>query len=123
MGIGQANKLTMDISRRLAEQVAKRLPNIALTKFPWYNLLVQICKWLGIKLTKEKFAGAIAKAIPILGGFVSGIMTYTSMKGMANRLHRNLSEGKLANMNIADNYEQEFEFEDVNYEDFEFDVN
>ena len=47
---------------------------------------------IGVKVTKDSFAKGISKAVPILGGIVSGGITYASMKPMGNRLSKVLSE-------------------------------
>lgn len=52
-----------------------------------YNL-----KTFGYKLTKDQFAKGISKAIPFVGGAVSGGLNYTSMKPMARRLNTELSK-------------------------------
>ena len=103
-GVSQANKVIAEISRRLAVQVSKRLPQQALTKYAWYGVLKQLLKWMGIKLTKDTFAKAISKAIPIVGGFFSGGITYFSMKKMSKRLQYQLRIGDLANINTIKQY-------------------
>ena len=94
-GVAQANKVMAEVSRRLAVEVTKRVPNKALTKYAWYNILKKLAKWLGIKLTKDSFAKGLAKAIPIIGGLLSGGMTYVSMNNMAKRLIKQLESGEL----------------------------
>ena len=41
---------------------------------------------MSVKMTKDTFAKGASKAIPILGGVISGGLTYMSMKPMGNRL-------------------------------------
>ncbi len=47
-------------------------------------------------MTKEVFAKGVAKVIPVVGGFVSGGLTFASYKPMAKKLKKYLSELKTA---------------------------
>ncbi len=84
------------LSKRIAEQIAKRLPQKALTKYGIYNVSKQVAKWIGVKLTKETFAKALGKLIPIVGGFVSGSITLVAFKAMTKRLQKHLRDLPLA---------------------------
>lgn len=84
-------------AKAFAEQVAKRLPRVALTKTAIYPLIKQIAKWLGIGITKESFAKGLAKIIPVLGGVLSGAITAAMFLPMANKLKKQLRELPLAN--------------------------
>lgn len=92
MGVGAANNAITKISKAFAAQVVKRLPQKALTKTFYYPIIKQIAKWLGVKLTKETFAKSVGKAIPILGGIVSGGLTAATFKPAAKRLQKKLQE-------------------------------
>jgi hypothetical protein len=70
-GAGTAAKLLSDLAERVGEQILKRLPQEALTKWGLYQLAKQIAMWIGIKLTKESFARFLSRAIPIISGFIS----------------------------------------------------
>ncbi len=74
------------LSSSISKQVMKKLPQKALTKTFYYPIVKQIAKACGVKMTKEVFAKGVSKAVPIVGGIVSGGITYASMKPMANRL-------------------------------------
>lgn len=89
-GTGAASKLLGDLAERVSTQVVKRLPQKALTKWGVYNLAKQIAKWIGVKLTKQSFARILAKAIPIVSGFISGAVTWFSFSSMCKRLHKHL---------------------------------
>ena len=43
-------------------------------------------------MTKDIFAKGVSKAIPIIGGVISGGLTFASMKPMGNRLKETLSK-------------------------------
>lgn len=74
------------LSSSLSKQIMKKLPQKALTKTFYYPIVKQIAKACGVKMTKEIFAKGVSKAVPIVGGVVSGGITYASMMPMANRL-------------------------------------
>ncbi|KAI7248900.1 hypothetical protein KC345_g11805 [Hortaea werneckii] len=56
----------------------------------YYPLLKKISSYIGIKITKKTFAQGASKFVPVLGGLLSGGMTYFSMKPMGNRLRESL---------------------------------
>lgn len=74
------------LSTQLAKTALKKLPQQALTKTFWYPMLKQIGKALSIKVTKTTLAQGVSKAIPVVGGVISGGLNFASMMPMANRL-------------------------------------
>lgn len=96
MGASAANKAMTQLSARLSGQVGKRLPRMALTKWGLYRLAKQIAKWVGIRLTKQSFARWVSKAIPLVGGALSGVISWTSFSAMSNRLLKQFQETALA---------------------------
>lgn len=82
--------------RVLTTQIAKttlhKLPQKALTKTFWYPIVKQIGKAIGVKVTKTTVSQGISKAIPIIGGVISGSLNFASMLPMANRLFDVLDE-------------------------------
>ena len=47
---------------------------------------------IGVKVTKAGFAKGVSKAVPIVGGVISGGTSYVSMNHMGHRLSEVLSE-------------------------------
>jgi uncharacterized tellurite resistance protein B-like protein len=92
MGASAATQGIKYISEQLSKQVVKRLPQIALTKTFYYPIVKQVAKWIGVKLTRETFAKGVGKAIPILGGVISGALTLATFKPGANRLRNSLED-------------------------------
>lgn len=84
------------LATALGTEAAKRLPRAALTKYALYNLAKQVAKWIGISLTKKKFAELVGKAIPIVGGLVAGGLTWAVFGSSAKRLRAYLEELPLA---------------------------
>ena len=85
-GVIAANKVIQEIAEQAQKQVVKRLPEYALTKGILYPLVKQVAKWIGVSLTKQSFARGVSKFVPILGGVVSGGLTYYTFKPQAKKL-------------------------------------
>lgn len=91
-GVKGTEKVIANLSVTLAEQIAKNISREALTKTAWYPLLKEICKQVGIKVTKDTLGKAATKVFPVIGGVVSaGFSYYCFVKG-AERLHKTLRE-------------------------------
>ena len=69
---------------------------MALTKTFYYPIVKSIAKALGVRMTKGIFGNAVSKAIPILGGGVSGAITFATLKPMGYKLVRVLDEAKFS---------------------------
>lgn len=80
------------LSTQIAKNTLKKLPQKALTKTFWYPIIKQIGKTIGIKVTKSTVAKGVSKAIPVLGGVISGGMNFASMMPMAKRLNKALNK-------------------------------
>ena len=91
-GIGEANHALKFLAGQFAQEVGRRLPRQALTKTIYYPVIKEVCKWLGIRLTKETFGKSVSKLIPVVAGVLSGAITYASLPGMAHRLKNHLRE-------------------------------
>jgi len=89
-GAATAAKVLGDVAERVGAQVLKRLPQQALTKWGLYNLAKQVAKWLGIQLTKQGLARMLAKVLPVVSGFISGLITWVSFSSMSRRLREHL---------------------------------
>lgn len=117
-GAQAANKLVGEIAKRVSLQAAKRLPQQALTKTMYYPVVKQVAKWIGVKMTKDTFGKGVGKAIPILGGVLSGAITAFSFKPMAEKLHRHLREEMPMMRSLNENvFFDENNIEDVAFEE------
>ena len=96
-GVAGANNAIKGMAKALAIGVEKKLLNTALTKGTFYPLVKAIAKWFGIKMTKTVFAGFFKKAIPFVGAFVGGGITFFSFKPCCNRLKKVLQDTMLSN--------------------------
>lgn len=88
---GAANGVRL-LSAQLAKTAAKKIPQKALTKTFWYPIVKQIGKAIGVKVTKSTVANGVAKVIPVVGGVVSGGITFASMMPMGKRLAATLDD-------------------------------
>ena len=80
------------LSSQLAKTTLKKLPQKALMKHVWFRCIKQIGKLIGVKVTKDTVAKGISKAIPVVGGVVSGGLNFASMLPMAKRLALSLDK-------------------------------
>ena len=90
MGVGIANEAIQELVKNLSKEIVKRLPKYALTKTVIYPIVKQVAKWIGIKLTKDSFAKGLGKFVPILGGVISGGLTYVTFRPGAKKLKNTL---------------------------------
>lgn len=79
----------------VAANVAKKLPQQALTKGLIYPVVKRVAGYIGISMTKKLFASGIAKAIPIVGAVLSGGLTLGTFLPMSKRLQAHLASLEL----------------------------
>ena len=91
LGASAANKAVGEASRRFAGQVVKRIPKMPLTKYTIYKIAKQLAGWISVKLTKDSFAKSLAKAVPVVSGFICGAITFATFRPAAKRLQKKLS--------------------------------
>ncbi|OMG02112.1 hypothetical protein BK146_04470 [Paenibacillus sp. FSL R7-0333] len=116
---GSASMLKM-LTAKISQQLLKKLPQKALTQTLYYPILKKISAYIGIKITKKTFAQGASKFVPVLGGLLSGGMTYFSMKPMGNRLREALSAA--SNDYSEAQFEQDYEKVKRSAEDDEINV-
>lgn len=95
-GVSGATSLARAATAKIAKQMMSTLPKKALTKTLYFRLIKSIAKVLGIKMTKQVFARGVSKFVPLLGGAISGGMTFAMMRPMGNRLIDALEEAHFA---------------------------
>lgn len=94
MGVKAADQGVNEIAKGVAKSAVGRLPRLVITKTAIYPLALQVARLVGMKLTKEGFAKAVGKFIPIAGGVFSGTLTLFTFKPGARRLQRRLKAQK-----------------------------
>lgn len=90
-GVESAGKAVQKVAQVTAAAVVRRLPQQALTKGLVYPMVRKVAVYLGFNMTKSTFAKGVSKAIPVIGGVVSGGLTFATFRPMANRLKRDLA--------------------------------
>jgi hypothetical protein len=96
LGAEPAAKVVGDIAERAAAQVLKRLPREMLTKWGLYRLAREVAKRSGIRVTEDSFGRYLSRIVPILGGIISGTVTWISFSLMTSRLAAHLESLPLA---------------------------
>jgi len=96
LGAESAAKVLGAIAERVAGQVLKRLPRETLTKWGLYRVAREVAKRSGIKLTEDSFGRYLSRIVPILGGIISGTVTWISFSLMTSRLAAHLASLPLA---------------------------
>lgn len=112
-GVKSASKVLADVTKRIAIQVAKRIPVMTFGHAAWYMLIKQISKWIGIRMSKQLFAKSISKTIPILGGLISGGLSYVTFGPMANKLAKKLRIDSKVFVNIQETEENTNDAESI----------
>jgi hypothetical protein len=90
-GVQLAQAGVAKVSTMIAGQVLKKLPQQALTKGAIYPVVKKVAAYLGIRLTKQLFAGGVAKIVPVLGAVLSGGLTLATFLPMSKRLQKHLA--------------------------------
>lgn len=89
---GAANSINAFVNQVARAGVQKAIQKQALTKTAFYPVLKKVLRVMGVQLTKETFAKGVGKIVPVVGGLVSGGLTYATFKPGAENLRRHLRE-------------------------------
>ena len=90
-GVNAAQAGVAQVSALIAKQVAKKLPQQALTKGTVYPIVKKVATVLGVQMTKQIFAKSAAKIVPLVGAAVSGRLTFATFMPMSKRLQKHLA--------------------------------
>ncbi|WP_193510172.1 hypothetical protein [Cryobacterium sp. BB736] len=94
-GVQLAQAGVAKVSTMIAGQVLKKLPQQALTKGAVYPVVKKVAAYLGIRMTKQLFAGGVAKIVPVVGAVFSGGLTLATFLPMSKRLQSHLGSLEL----------------------------
>ena len=89
-GAQGAGKAIAKVSQTAAVSLERRLLNTALTKGTIYPLVKKVMQALGIRITTKTFSTTVPKAIPIVGGILSGGITLATFLPMSKKLQNYL---------------------------------
>ena len=85
-GAAGAAALVSQTSKLAGANLGKKVAAQALTKTAWYPLVKKVGALVGKQVTKKTVEKTITKAVPVVGGVVSGGLTYVTFRPMGNRL-------------------------------------
>lgn len=94
-GVQLAQAGVSKVSTMIVGQVLKKLPQQALTKGMIYPVVKKVASYLGIRMTKQLFAGGVAKFVPVVGAVLSGGLTLATFLPMSKRLQKHLASLEL----------------------------
>ena len=99
-GVAGAANAIAKVADAAASRAAKVIARKALMKGWIYPIVKKVAGILGIRMTKDIFAKGVSKMIPVLGGFTSAGLTYSTFKPMAIKLRDHLSTLKFADVDF-----------------------
>ena len=85
------------IAELAAKKISKSLAQKSLTKGAIYPIVKKIATKVGVQMTKQIFAEGVSKVVPVVGGFVSGGLSYVSFKSCSIKLRKSFSVLPLSN--------------------------
>jgi hypothetical protein len=85
-GAAGASALVASTSKVAGANLGKKMAAQALTKTAWYPLVKKVGAMVGVKITKKTVEKTITKAVPVVGGVVSGGLTYATFRPLGHRL-------------------------------------
>ena len=86
LGASGASQSVRVMSSALAKAALKKLPRMALTKTFYYPAIKATLAFFGVHINKTIFAQGVSKALPVVGGVISGGITLSTMMPMGYRL-------------------------------------
>lgn len=91
LGVAGASTALTGFANNVARPaLQKQLAGKALTKTAYYPLVKQTLKRVGAQINKQIFARTVTKVVPLVGGIVSGGLTYASLRAGSGRLAEHL---------------------------------
>lgn len=85
-GVSGAAGLIAKVQGAVGVNLGKKLVAQPLMKTTWSPLLKKTAALIGQKMTKQTLAKGVTKAVPVLGGAVSGGLTFATFRPMGYRL-------------------------------------
>ena len=93
LGVAGAAESMRDFARMIvAPAIEKRVARKALMKGTWYPVVRKSLKVIGISVTKQGFTKTMSKILPLIGGVISGGMTFVALQTQATRLKQHLRQ-------------------------------
>ena len=93
LGVAGAAESLRDFARLIvAPAIEKRIARKALMKTTWYPVVKKSLKFIGVSVTKQSMAKTMSKIVPLIGGVISGGMTFVALQTQATRLKQHLRQ-------------------------------
>ena len=93
LGVAGAAESLRDFARVIvAPAIEKRIARKALMKTTWYPVVKKSLKVNGVSVTKQSMAKTMSKIVPLIGGVISGGMTFVALQTQATRLKQHLRQ-------------------------------
>ena len=102
-GVDLADNAVVKLAQSAALNIEKKILQKALTRSAVYPINKKAASILGIRISQQSFSIGVSKSIPYIGGIISGIVTYITMKPLALNLQEALSELPLADISFYKN--------------------
>jgi len=102
-GVDLADNAVVKLAQSAALNIEKKILQKALTRSAVYPIIKKAASILGIRVSQQSFSVGVSKVIPCIGGIISGIVTYITMKPLALNLQEALSELPLADISFYKN--------------------
>lgn len=90
-GVNAATAALAKLAAANATKIGAKVAAKPLSKYAIYNIAKKVLAWVGVKLTKDGVGKAVSKAVPIVGGAISGGLTAGTFFPMAKKLQKELS--------------------------------
>lgn len=91
-GVDVATAALAKLAAANATKIGTKIASKPLSKYAIYNIAKKVVPWIGFKLTKDGVGKAVSKAVPIVGGVISGGLTVATFLPMAKKLQKELSK-------------------------------
>jgi hypothetical protein len=85
-GAAGAAALVSQTSKKAGANLGKKVAAQALTNTVWYPVVKRVGALVGKQVTKKTVEKTITKAVPVIGGAISGGITYVTFRPMGARL-------------------------------------
>lgn len=95
LGSDASTRAVKKVARTLSQDAASHLPQVNVPAVVWLPIAESMSKWMREKVFKRPLTKRLIKAVPLLGGVVTGCLTYMSFKPNAKRLQKAMAEDAL----------------------------
>lgn len=91
-GVNAACVALAKLAAANAAKIGAKVAAKPLSKYAIYSIAKKVLAWIGVKLTKDTVGKAVTKAVPVVGGILSGGISIATYLPMAKKLQEELSK-------------------------------